>query len=638
MTVQAASDSNAQQQRAELHRAIWQIANDLRGSVDGWDFKNYVLGTLFYRYVSESLTNFVNRDELEAHLADGGTRADFTFDYAKLSDAQAMTIRDDLVSSRGYFIRPSMLFANVVADCEDNENLNETVTQAFGYLETSTKGHDSEKDFDGLFSDFDVNSNKLGGSVKERNQRLARLLRGIESMSLGNLQDNSIDAFGDAYEYLMAMYAANAGKSGGEYFTPQQVSHLLTRLALGDKKSVNKVYDPACGSGSLLLQSAKILGKDNVRTGFFGQELNITTYNLCRINMFLHDIDYDKFDIAHGDTLTTPKHWDDEPFEVIVSNPPYSVKWDGDNNPQLIDDDRFSPAGTLAPKSKADLAFVMHSLAWLADNGAAAIVCFPGIFYRGGAEAKIRKYLVDNNFVEAVIELPRNLFFGTSISTCILVLKKNKTTSDIVFIDASREFEPATNSNVLTDANIDTIFRAAQARADVAHFVKVVPNAEIGADYNLSPSTYVEKEDTREKVDIAVLNAQIAETVAKVDILRSRIAGIVAEISGATSSVEAHLLSLARANLAAGAVSFTYPLVETTYTSISVAAPDDDEVRAERLLADAREEKEVVAGSAATEHDGSLPNDLERQLRDIGWTAVDVEQRDGAPVLIARRA
>lgn len=378
-----------------------------------------------------------------------------------------------------------------------------------------------------------MNSNKLGGTVAKRNERLVKMMNGVASMQLGDYQENTIDAFGDAYEYLMGMYASNAGKSGGEYYTPQEVSELLTRLATAGKTEVNKVYDPACGSGSLLLKAAKILGKDKVRQGFFGQEINITTYNLCRINMFLHDIDYDKFNIAHEDTLVEPQHWDDEPFEVIVSNPPYSIKWEGDANPLLINDPRFSPAGVLAPKSKADLAFIMHSLSWLANNGAAAIVCFPGVMYRGGAEQKIRKYLIDNNFVECIIQLPDNLFYGTSIATCIMVLKKNKTANSTLFIDASKECVKVTNNNKLTEDNISKIVAAFTERSDAEYFCRLVPNSEIAEnDYNLSVSTYVEQEDTREVIDIAVLNAEIAEIVKREDVLRAEIDRIIAEIEG----------------------------------------------------------------------------------------------------------
>ena len=506
-----------------MHRAIWSIADDLRGSIDGWDFKSYVLGIMFYRYISENLANYINEDERAA--------GDETFEYALLSDEEAEQAREDLVKTKGFFILPSELFCNVRARAREDENLNMTLEQAFRHIEDSAKGSESEDDFSGLFDDIDVNSNKLGATVAKRNEKLVKLLDGVGEMKLGNYQDNTIDAFGDAYEYLMSMYASNAGKSGGEFFTPQEVSELLTRLAVAGKTEVNKVYDPACGSGSLLLKAAKILGKDHVRQGFFGQEINLTTYNLCRINMFLHDIDFDKFDIAHEDTLTAPQHWDDEPFEVIVSNPPYSIKWEGDDNPVLINDSRFSPAGVLAPKSKADMAFIMHSLAWLATNGTAAIVCFPGIMYRGGAEKKIRQYLIDNNFIDTIIQLPDNLFFGTSIATCIMVLKKSKSENKTLFIDASKEFIKITNNNKLTEDNIQKIVDVFMSREDKEYFSRLVDNSEIAErEYNLSVSSYVEQEDTREVIDIKALNKEIAEIVAREQVLREQIDKIIAEI------------------------------------------------------------------------------------------------------------
>ena len=516
-------DIKKEQERDELHRAIWAIADELRGSVDGWDFKSYVLGMMFYRYISENLANYLNADEWEAGN-DG-------FDYARLSDEEAEQARADMIGTKGFFILPSELFCNVKARAEKDENLNMTLETAFRHIEESAKGSPSEDNFAGLFDDIDVNSNKLGATVAKRNANLVKLMNGIADMKLGDYKDNSIDAFGDAYEYLMGMYASNAGKSGGEFFTPQEVSELLTRMAVAGKTEVNKVYDPACGSGSLLLKAAKILGKDNVRQGFFGQEINLTTYNLCRINMFLHDIDYDKFDIAHEDTLVNPQHWDDEPFEVIVSNPPYSIKWEGDDNPVLINDPRFSPAGVLAPKSKADLAFIMHSLAWLATNGTAAIVCFPGIMYRGGAEKKIRQYLIDNNFIDCIIQLPSNLFYGTSIATCIMVLKKSKADNRTLFIDASAECIKITNNNKLTEENIRHIVDEFVSRADVDHFARCVPYEEIAQnEYNLSVSTYVQPEDTREVIDIVKLNAEIEQIVAREQVLRDEIAKIIAEI------------------------------------------------------------------------------------------------------------
>lgn len=510
-------------EREELHKAIWSIADDLRGSVDGWDFKQYILGIMFYRYISENITNYINEGERKA--------GDTNFDYAKITDEIAETERKNLVKEKGFFILPSELFCNVCKTAKDDENLNETLEKIFNNIENSAVGSESEDDFSGLFDDIDVNSNKLGATVTKRNEKLVKILDGIASIKLGKYQENQVDAFGDAYEFLMSMYASNAGKSGGEFFTPQEVSELLTKLAIVGKKSVNKVYDPACGSGSLLLKSAKILGKENVRNGFYGQEINLTTYNLCRINMFLHDIEYDKFDIACEDTLTSPQHWDDEPFEVIVSNPPYSIKWAGDDNAVLINDPRYSPAGVLAPKSKADFAFIMHSLSWLASNGTASIVCFPGILYRGGAEQKIRKYLIDNNFVDCIIQLPDNLFFGTSIATCIMVLKKNKKDNSTLFIDSTKECVKVTNNNKLKDENIDNIVKIFTDRRDVEYVAKLVSNKEIEEnDYNLSVSTYVEKEDTREKIDIVELNKEIDEIVLREQVLRDEIKKIISEI------------------------------------------------------------------------------------------------------------
>jgi type I restriction enzyme M protein len=514
-----------EQEREELHRAIWQIANDLRGAVDGWDFKAYVLGILFYRFISENLTAYINNEERRTGNAG--------FDYLALSDADAEHGRADTVKEKGFFILPSELFGNVVQKARSNEKLNETLGIVFKNIENSAKGADSEEDLKGLFDDIDVNSNKLGATVIRRNEKLVKILEAIGGLKLGEYQNNTIDTFGDAYEFLMTMYASNAGKSGGEFFTPQEVSELLAEMTVHGKKQVNKVYDPACGSGSLLLKFAKVLGKENVRQGFFGQEVNITTYNLSRINMFLHDINYEKFSIAHGDTLLDPKHWDDEPFDAIVSNPPYSIRWPGDSNSLLINDPRFSPAGVLAPKSKADLAFTMHMLSWLSTSGTAAIVEFPGVLYRGGAEQKIRKYLIDNNYIDTVIQLPPDLFFGTTIATCILVLKKSKKDNATLFIDASAEFIRGGNKNKLADANRKKILNAFVKRKDIDHFARLVPNKDIGVnDYNIAVSSYVDQEDATEEVDIKRLNANITEIVAKQHRLRAAIDEIVDNLEG----------------------------------------------------------------------------------------------------------
>lgn len=517
------ASNQKEQEREELHRGIWAIADELRGAVDGWDFKSYILGTMFYRYISEDLCNYINMGEEEY----GNTG----FDFAMMPDEEAEEAREGLVQERGFFILPSELFCNVRAGAADDENLNETLEKVFCHIEESAKGSDAESGFAGLFDDFDVNSNKLGSTVQKRNEKLVKLLNGVADMNLGSVKDHEFDAFGDAYEYLMSMYASNAGKSGGEFYTPADVSVLLTKLGTAGKTEINKVYDPACGSGSLLLKIEKVLGKDAVRGGFYGQEINITTYNLCRINMFLHDVGFDRFNIACEDTLITPKHREDGPFELIVSNPPYSIKWEGKDNPLLINDPRFAPAGVLAPKSKADMAFIMHSLSLLATDGTAAIVCFPGIMYRGGAEQKIRQYLVDNSYIDCIIQLPGNLFFGTSIATCIMVMKKNRSNNSILFIDASNEYIKVTNNNKLTEENINKITDAFIKRENIDYFAKLVSYDKIKEqDYNLSVSTYVEQEDTREKIDIVKLEEEIRGIVAREQVLRDEIDKIIGEI------------------------------------------------------------------------------------------------------------
>ena len=509
------------EQRKELQRRIWQIANDVRGAVDGWDFKQYVLGTLFYRFISENFAAYI----------EGG---DDSVNYAALSDVVITPeIRDDAVKTKGYFIYPSQLFVNVAAKASTNESLNTELAKIFSLIESSAIGYPSERDIRGLFADFDTTSNRLGNTVKDKNARLAAVLKGVADLDFGTFDDSHIDLFGDAYEFLISNYAANAGKSGGEFFTPQQVSKLIAQLAMHGQTSINKIYDPACGSGSLLLQAKKHFDQHIIEDGFFGQELNHTTYNLARMNMFLHNVNYDKFNIQLGDTLTAPHFGDDKPFDAIVSNPPYSVKWKGSDDPTLINDDRFAPAGVLAPKSKADFAFVLHALSYLSAKGRAAIVCFPGIFYRGGAEQKIRQYLVDNNYVETVISLAPNLFFGTTIAVNILVLSKHKPNTTIQFIDASGLFKKETNNNALLDTHIDQIMAVFDSKANVDHFAQSVPLEKVAAnDYNLSVSSYVAAQDNRELVNIAQLNAELKTTVAKIDQLRKDIDAIVAEIEG----------------------------------------------------------------------------------------------------------
>lgn len=509
-------------EREELHKTIWKIANELRGSVDGWDFKQYVLGLLFYRFISENIEHYVNENQRKAGIEN--------FEYRNISDEQALMGKSQILEEKGLFILPSELFCNVRLNAAKNENLNVVISNIFDNIEASARGTASENDVKGLFDDFTID-NKLGNTVDERNEKLVKLLNAIGDLKLGDYYDNNIDLFGDAYEFLMTMYASSAGKSGGEFFTPQEVGELLARIVIQDKISVNKVYDPACGSGGLLLKFAKILGKENVKQGFYGQEINLTTYNLARINMFLHNINYNNFHIARGDTLIHPEHWDDEPFDAIVSNPPYSIKWAGKENPILINDERFSPAGVLAPSSKADLAFTMHMLSWLSPKGTAAIVEFPGVLYRGGAEQKIRQYMIDNNFVDAVIQLPSDLFFGTTIATCILVLKKNKIDNNILFVDASDEFVRNSNKNKLSDENINNIVNLLKDRVSVDNKAYLATYNEIKEnDYNISVNSYLKTNNGEVEIDIEEVNKKIAEIVPRQQQIRNELEEIIREL------------------------------------------------------------------------------------------------------------
>ena len=515
-------NNKKEREREELHKTIWKIANELRGSVDGWDFKQYVLGLLFYRFISENIENYVNDNQRKAGITD--------FQYRNISDEEALLGKSQILDEKGFFILPSELFCNIRKGADKNENLNVVISNVFNNIESSARGSASEDDVKGLFDDFTID-NKLGNTVDERNEKLVKLLTAIGDLNFGDYEDNNIDLFGDAYEFLMTMYASSAGKSGGEFFTPQEVGELLARIVIMDKTSVNKVYDPCCGSGGLLLKFAKILGKENVREGFFGQEINLTTYNLARINMFLHNINYNNFSIERGDTLIHPAHWNDEPFDAIVSNPPYGLKWIGNDNPILINDERFAPAGVLAPKKAADLAFTMHMLSWLSQRGTAAIVEFPGILYRGGTEQKIRKYMVDNNFIDTIIQLPTDLFFGTNIGTCILVLKKNKTDNSILFIDASKEFVRTTNKAKLSDNNINNILDLVKNRKTNENKSYLASYDEIVSEkYNLSVSTYLKATAEELDIDINELNSDIKNLLSKESSLESIIESIISDL------------------------------------------------------------------------------------------------------------
>lgn len=515
-------NNKKEKEREELHKTIWKIANELRGSVDGWDFKQYVLGLLFYRFISENIESYVNDNQRKAGIKD--------FKYRDITDEEALLGKTQILEEKGFFILPSELFCNIKKGADKNENLNVVISNVFNNIEASARGTASENDVKGLFDDFTID-NKLGNTVDERNEKLVKLLNAIGDLNFGEYEENNIDLFGDAYEFLMTMYASSAGKSGGEFFTPQEVGELLARIVIMDKTSVNKVYDPACGSGGLLLKFAKILGKENVRDGFFGQEINLTTYNLARINMFLHNINYNNFSIERGDTLIHPVHWDDEPFDAIVSNPPYSIKWAGKTNPILINDERFAPAGVLAPTSKADLAFTMHMLSWLSPKGTAAIVEFPGVLYRGGAEQKIRQYMIDNNFVDTVIQLPSDLFFGTSIATCVLVLKKNKTDNNILFVDASEEFIRNTNKNKLSDENINNIVGLLKDRKTIENKAYLATYEEVKEnDYNISVNSYLKTNAEDNNIDIEEVNKKLAEVVPRQQQTRKELEEIIKEL------------------------------------------------------------------------------------------------------------
>ncbi len=516
-----------EQLRNEFKTLIWKTATDLvhGGKLSSTQFMDYMLGTLFYRFISENIAHHIDTLLHEA----GDDR-----NYADIPDEEAEYAREQLIMEKGFFILPSQLFVNVANHARKNQELNTTIANNFRAIEESAMGSNSEDDLKGLFSNFNTNDAGLGATVAERNKLLADLLEAVRDLNFVKYEECGLDVFGTCYEHLIKMYALNMGTKGGEFYTPAEVSYLLAKIAAAERKSVNKVYDPACGSGSLLLNFKLVLGADNVREGFFGQEINLKTFNLCRMNMFLHNVNYDHFDIRQGDTLLNPLHTDQEPFDAIVSNPPYSIPWPGDNDATLINDPRFSPAGVLAPKSKADLAFVMHMLSWLSAEGTAAIVEFPGVLYRGGAEQKIREYLVKNNYVDTIIQLAPNMFFGASIATCIIVLKKNKADNRVLFIDASNEFEKDGNKNRLTAEHIDKIYDAHIHKAEIPHFSAIATIGEIAdKKYTLSVSNYVEPEDKREEIDIDALNQRIAGIVARENELRAKIDDIINELGAA---------------------------------------------------------------------------------------------------------
>ncbi|QCZ36599.1 type I restriction-modification system subunit M [Mycoplasma nasistruthionis] len=517
--------------KTELRKAVMAIANKNRGKLNSYEFAPYVFGALFYRFLSTKITNYIN--EQEQDVQNYNYELDFeTFSDENISNNSDIKetvkyIADDL----GYFIKPSDLFNNVLKKVDTNENLNQDLRRIFVSIVESSKGKDSEEDFEGLFDTFDFNKSALGNNLSEKNEFFAYILKEINNIPIDSVEDSGIDVFGEVYEYLISAYGNDSNREAGAYFTPETVSVLLSKIVTNGKTEIDSIYDPTCGTGSLLLQTRKIHGEGFVKNGYFGQEIKNESYNLARMNMFLHDLNFTEFKIRLGDTLKEP-YFVNQKFEAVVSNPPYSLKWNLDKNPVLLQDERFQNAGVLAPSSKADLAFVLHSLHYLSAKGVAAIVCFPGVFHRGGAEQKIRQYLVENNYIDTIIELPQNLFFGTGISTYILVMKKNKQNDrNIMFINASKLFKKEGKHNILTDENIAQIIDLFSSRKEEQYLSKIVTPDEIKENnYNLSVSNYVEIENTKPVIDIKELNAKIKATSKKINELRAEIDQIIEEL------------------------------------------------------------------------------------------------------------
>lgn len=512
-----------EEQKQKLEKKLWDIANELRGKMDADGFRDYILGFIFYKYLSEKQYLYANE------LLDGES----VTDYAAVTDADDIAaIRDESLQKLGYFLKPEELFSaiakrgNAVVEGESNFIL-EDLRAILNAIEKSTMGTDSEDDFSKLLEDIDLNSTKLGRSPDARNTLIAKILAHLDKIDfeLGKVDS---DVLGDAYEYLIGKFASGAGKKAGEFYTPQQVSKILAKVVTDGKTKIKSAYDPACGSGSLLLRIAKEadVGK------FFGQELNRTTYNLARMNMILHDVHFSRFDIQQNDTLENPEHVD-ERFEAVVANPPFSAKWKGKDNPLNETDDRFSQYGALAPTSKADFAFVQHMIHQLAENGTAAIVLPHGVLFRGAAEAKIRRYIIEEqNYLDAVIGLPANLFYGTSIPACILVLKKCRVhTDNILFIDASADFDKVGNQNALSDDHVGKILDTLTKRESVEKYAHVATMDEIAEnDFNLNIPRYVDTFEEEEPVDLAEVAQKLKALDAKMIETDATIAAFCAEL------------------------------------------------------------------------------------------------------------
>ena len=517
-------------QQAELHKKLWAIANDLRGTMDASEFRNYILGLIFYRYLSEKTEQRVVKLLEEDNI---------TYEEAWKDSEYQDGLKEELIAQIGYVIEPQDLYSAMVAEIEKGEQGNfdvEVLEKAISKIEESTLGHDSQEDFNHLFDDMDLTSSRLGNSVKARSSLISKVIINLNELDFMH-EDAEIDVLGDAYEYLIGQFAANAGKKAGEFYTPQQVSKILAKIVTADKTDLKNVYDPTCGSGSLLL---RIGNEANVRH-YYGQELNSTTYNLARMNMLLHEVSFQNFDIELGDTLEHP-HFEDMRFEAVVANPPYSANWSADA--KFLDDERFSSYGKLAPKSKADFAFVQHMIYHLDDNGTMAVVLPHGVLFRGAAEGVIRQYLIEEkNYLDAVIGLPANVFYGTSIPTCILVFKKcRQDDNTVLFIDASNEFEKAKNQNNLTDGNVDKIVATYKNREVIDKYSYVATLDEIKEnDYNLNIPRYVDTFEEEEQISLDEVATAIQQTQREIIQAEKELFALFGELHGTTEESEREL-------------------------------------------------------------------------------------------------
>ncbi|WP_185248933.1 type I restriction-modification system subunit M [Chryseobacterium bernardetii] len=496
----------SEEQKKILEQQLWNIANTLRGKMNADEFRDYILGFIFYKYLAEKMEIYANSILEEDQIQFRDIKEDTPKGLEYIG-----AIREEALETLGYFLKPSELFSEITKR-GDNNFILEDLQKILTNIQLSTMGTQSEEDFEDLFSDMDLNSNNLGRTAEARNSLIVKVLKHLDEIDF-KLNDTELDVLGDAYEYLIGQFASGAGKKAGEFYTPQEVSKILAKIVTTGKNRLKSVYDPTCGSGSLLLRVAREVKDVN---NFYGQEMNRTTYNLARMNMILHGVHYRQFDIKQEDTLEHPQHLNDMPFEAIVANPPFSAKWSA--NPLFLNDDRFSQYGKLAPSSKADFAFVQHMIYHLAENGTMAIVLPHGVLFRGASELHIRKYLIEQkNYLDAVIGLPANIFYGTSIPTCILVFKKCKEDPDhILFIDASKEFEKVKNQNMLREEHIDKIVETYRNRTTIEKYSHLATLKEVEEnDYNLNIPRYVDTFEAEEEIDIQSVMQEIKSLEAK---------------------------------------------------------------------------------------------------------------------------